>query len=836
MVAKEHKRITRLSMFFWIKKHIGVQFLLAILIIATIFFRVFPLEMQKRIINYAIGMKSIHRLFTYCALYFVAVVVAGVLKLVINIIQNYIGQRILYQIRAALYDHIIQLPLNFFRKTPPGMVISSLTSELTVVGEFLGSAISTPLVNILTLLTFAGYMIYLNPLLALVSFSIYPIEVLIIPFLQKKYNRLNKTRIDITRRLSNLIGEVVSGIHEVHGNASYRLETNRFNSVAKSLFKIRHRMNTTKFFIKFTNNFFQNMGPFTLFILGGYLSIKGRLDLGALVAFLSAYEKLYDPWKELMDYYQTYQEASVRYKRVMQYFDYEPAFKKEPENRESYVLNGSMELDSVSFMVDGHPILDGVSLTTPSNNQIAIVGFSGSGKSTLIMILAQMYDYHSGHVKIDGFELKSLTKLDIASNVGYVAQFPFIFSGTIRDNLLYACRALESNVKNEDGAVIKVPSEEEIVSVIENIGLDRDLILFGLNSHLDPETELELSEKILKLRRLFRAIQDDNIVQLVESFEEDSYLEYCSLATNMVFGFHRSGKSNEEVFPSLPGISDALSNLGLETPLLVLGKHIVSRSLEILEDVKEDEFFFRTTPLSSEEMEHCRGILKNIDNLDNLKWDIKWVFIKIALRYTPKVHPIVNLPDQFKSYVVRCRKALRSFIEKHYPDEFTFIDVNKYLSVYTIFRNIIFGTIKSEHPRAEDMVREAVIKLIKEHGTEDSLILKGLDFDVGSKGDRLSGGQKQKLAIARTLLKKPNILILDEATASLDNVSQQRVQRLISEELKGKCTVLSVVHRLEMVKDYDQIIVMKSGRIIEQGSFDELMSKKGAFYELYHGF
>src|SRR5690606_17055949 len=103
----------------------------------------------------------------------------------------------------------------------------------------------------------------------------------------------------------------------------------------------------------------------------------------------------------------------------------------------------------------------------------------------------------------------------------------------------------------------------------------------------------------------------------------------------------------------------------------------------------------------------------------------------------------------------------------------------------------------------------------------------GLQFQVGSKGDRLSGGQKQKVAIARALLKSPRILILDEATASLDNTSQAKIQRLIGSELKGKFTVISVVHRLELVKDFEHIVVMKSGKIAEMGSYEELMAGKG---------
>jgi putative ABC transport system ATP-binding protein len=111
----------------------------------------------------------------------------------------------------------------------------------------------------------------------------------------------------------------------------------------------------------------------------------------------------------------------------------------------------------------------------------------------------------------------------------------------------------------------------------------------------------------------------------------------------------------------------------------------------------------------------------------------------------------------------------------------------------------------------------------------------GLDFQVGSKGDRLSGGQKQKIAIARALLKKPPILIMDEATASLDNVSQRRIQAYIEDHLRGRTTVVAVLHRLDMTPGYDQIMVLKGGRVMETGDYDTLMAQKGAFYDLVEG-
>jgi ABC-type multidrug transport system fused ATPase/permease subunit len=110
-----------------------------------------------------------------------------------------------------------------------------------------------------------------------------------------------------------------------------------------------------------------------------------------------------------------------------------------------------------------------------------------------------------------------------------------------------------------------------------------------------------------------------------------------------------------------------------------------------------------------------------------------------------------------------------------------------------------------------------------------------MQFRVGSKGDHLSGGQRQKLAIARVFLKAPKILIMDEATSALDNKSQSRIQNLLEHHWKGRSTVISIAHRLDIIKNYDYVAVMKSGKIGELGSYDELIQKKGLLYELVHG-
>lgn len=833
----EPSPITKKGLFSWIlTRYRGMQLLLLLLIVSTIFFRVLPLELQKRIINQAIAYKKLDLLFLYCGLYLGAVVLAGVLKYAINLLQSYIGQRILKELREKIYDHILTLPISFFRRTPPGMVIASLTSELSAIGEFLGGALAIPLINVFTLLTFAGYLFYLHPLLAILSFCIYPVEIIIIPFLQRRFNLLNRDRIDVTRSMSNVIGEAISGIHEIHGNASYHLEDKKLGHFNESLFTIRNRMNALKFLIKFLNNFFQSLGPFILFLLGGYLTLQGRFDLGALVAFLSAYEKLYDPWKELMDYYQDLQDSHVRYHRIMDYFDIQPEFLLAPPGgRDPLRLEGDIRIQDMSFIIDGEiRILDQVSLSLRSGEQLGLVGFSGSGKSTLAMVIGQLYSYTTGHVFLDGQELKTLSKQDISLNIGYIAQYPFIFDGSIEENLLYAC---ESLVPGDGGPTGSLPGRDEIVKVLELVGLSDDILRIGLNTVLSPDGTKDFTQKVIRMRSTFFQRWGSELADSVNFFDLDRFQEHISVGENIAFGHAHVDEYQLEALPRNRFFREFLLESDLLDPLLGLGEEIALQTIGLLKDLQDDPYFFELSPISQAEYEEYQEIVSHLTKAESvgLKQRELDALLRLALRFTPAVHTMAALPEDLQRAIVKARRRFMEKMLQHDQGAISFYRPTDYVFTQSILDNIIFGRTKADRPQAIEKVREKVEELLRQENLTAETLEIGLKFQVGSKGDRLSGGQKQKIAIARALLKNPRILILDEATASLDNASQARIQQLFSSELKGKCTLISVVHRLELVRDFDLIAVMRAGKIVEMGQYEDLMARKGLFYELAHG-
>ena len=829
--------ITERSLFYWVKtSNWKLQVLLLILIAAGVATRVFPLEMQKRIVNQAIGLGRVNLLFLYCGLYLAAVLLASGIKFVINVIQTRLGQQTLARMRKELYAHILTLPMGFFRRTSSGMVVSSLVTEVVSSGEMVGQAIAVPVNNILLLLAFTGYMFYLNPLLAGLSLLIYPLILFSIPALQRRANMENKNRVDATRTMSSKIGETISGIHEVHGNGSYHIENKRFGEMADLLCRIRVRWNVYRYAIKVLNNLFQNLGPFMLFIVGGYLAISGRFDLGALVAFLSAYEKLYDPWKELMDYYQTYQDASVSYKRLMEYFDDKPEFLLAPTDRPPYELAASVHVRDLSFSVAPRVhLLQKVSFDLEPGESMALVGFSGSGKSTLVHCIGQLYRYTGGSVQIGGHEVQELTKQDMVRNAGIVAQTPYIFDGTIRENLLYSCQAIHD--PDDEEARDKLPKLDEMIEAIQQVGLFVDVLRFGLNTVIREEEGRQLRDKLIRMRYRFQSEFGELLAGDIEFFDIRKYMLYSSVASNLTFGTALQQAFSQENLSNTDYVLWFLARADLWGPLLELGRDATLQTVDILGSIEPDALFFEQSPMEPDEFEEYRELSQRLASadVDELSSTDKSMLLKLALRFVAGSHMTGELHPELQDALVRARKQFRDQIQADHPGAFTFYLMSGYLPTLSILDNILFGRTRSDLPGAQDRVAQSLMQLLIEEDLLERIVEIGMDFRVGPKGDRLSGGQRQKLAIARTFLKSSPLLILDEATSALDNASQQRIQSVLETRWKGRSTIIAVAHRLDTIRNYDKIAVMKAGKIVEMGAFEELLERKGILYELVHG-
>jgi energy-coupling factor transporter ATP-binding protein EcfA2 len=380
----------------------------------------------------------------------------------------------------------------------------------------------------------------------------------------------------------------------------------------------------------------------------------------------------------------------------------------------------------------------------------------------------------------------------------------------------------------------EMPSLDDIIAVLHQTGIFADILRFGLNAILTHDQNEELVGMIIRVRKNFQQDFGQELADYVEFFDENEYLYYSSVSENLIFGaadkdeFLDTNLSRNEYFLNFLNTAD------LTRPLLSLGANLCRQTVDILGNLPPDAVFFEQSPIDADELEDYKILVGHLSKkkLHEMPAQDHQKLLELALRFTPGVHKMVALPEMLETLILEGRALFREKITKDDPEAITFVQMSKYIYSQTILNNIFFGKTKSTSPQAQERINQSIIQLLIEEDLLETIIEIGMHYQVGTKGDKLSGGQQQKLAIARIFLKAPRILIMDEATSALDNKSQARIQNLLETRWKKRNTVISVVHRLDTIKNFDKVAVMKAGKILETGTYNELMARKGMLYEL----
>jgi ABC-type multidrug transport system fused ATPase/permease subunit len=189
------------------------------------------------------------------------------------------------------------------------------------------------------------------------------------------------------------------------------------------------------------------------------------------------------------------------------------------------------------------------------------------------------------------------------------------------------------------------------------------------------------------------------------------------------------------------------------------------------------------------------------------------------------------MPPQLKDRILVARTEFRELFAREGQARLLFYEPDRYIESRSIRDNILFGQPKPGRPGVTERIGECLVQLLIEEGVLETILELGLDFQVGSMGEYLSSGQRQKIALARVFLKEPAVYILDEATSAWTTPPRPG-SRISCGPCAAGHTVISVVHRLDTVSHYDRIVVMKAGKIVESGPFAELMAAKGVLHDL----
>jgi ABC-type bacteriocin/lantibiotic exporter with double-glycine peptidase domain len=315
----------RLYGYIWATSGRG-QVLLALLSIFIFLLDLVPLELQRRIVNDAMGQKAFGALIWLCGIYAVTTLVQGVAKLSWNVYRNAVGEATSRRLRLETFDAALRHP-EPDTTTREGVGISIILSEADPVGLFVATSVSEPVLHGGVLLAVFGYLIYLQPMMAAVALVLFVPQCLFVPMVQKAINQRTETRIQVMRRLSaDIVAETAQGALE-HEERSYRRRVGSVYSLNMQIYRRKYAMN-------FLINLLYHFGTVGILFVGGWFVMQGKTEVGTVVAFISGLTKVNDPWNDLVTFFRDMTNARVKYQLIAKVLDdQDPSEAAEGSNR-----------------------------------------------------------------------------------------------------------------------------------------------------------------------------------------------------------------------------------------------------------------------------------------------------------------------------------------------------------------------------------------------------------------------------------------------------------------------------------------------------------------------
>ncbi len=872
---------------FIVKHSLKQQVIIVLLSVLSFVPYYYYLSMPKAIVNQGIEGKDIEfpvdlfglgwfrldhteYLMVLCIGFLGLVLVQQGFKYAINFFQGVAGERMLRRLRYDLYAQILRFPIPTFRRTSQGEIIPMVIAEVEPIGGFIGESFALPIFQGGMLLVIFTFLLIQNPLMALAAVALYPIQFYFVPRMQAKVRALGRERIKNQRRLSDRIGETVSGIVELHTHdASNRLLAEFTRRLGVS-YRIRVEIFQRKFMIKFLNNFIQQLGPFFFYSIGGYLAIKGSLDVGTVVAAVNAHKEMAAPWKELLNHYQTREDVKQKYDQVISQF--EPPGMRAPDDQhiepETPVdLGGEIKLIGVALHDDqGQTVLDNLNLTLPWPARVAVIG---SGGDDLLQLLARTNMPSRGKITINGKNIADLPETVTGRRLAYVSSASYIFNATLGENLFFGLRhrplkplqrdpQAQQRYEREyrealaagnsphdpdadwtDYAAAGAEDQKSIlgaaIAALQAASFDEDVFQLGMRGTIDPNTNPELVEKVLSARRAFRdRLADDALADLVESWDPERYNNNATVAENLMFGTARNGIYHEDNLAHDPHILQVLDAVGLRKRFLEIGYDVASTMVELFADLPPDhEFFQQFSFISSDDLPDYKDLLMRAkpDALDHLSAQDKARLMSLPFKLVLARHRLGHFDEAERQAILKARKIFAETLPEDRRDAIAFFDPEHFTVSSSIVDNILFGRISYGQAQAQEKIGRVMADVVEQLKLREPIIAVGFQYEVGIGGARLSAAQRQKLAIARALMKRPDWLMLSEATAPMDPRSHAAVLHSIVEQCKDRGLVW-LLQRPVDCEHFDLVLVIENGVVVQSGHYADLCERGGRFKEL----
>ena len=421
------------------------QFLLvflAILLSATV--GLLPSIITGRIVDEALVGRNMKLLIQLLLAAFATLTVSQVIGVLESYINAWISQRIIFDMKNQMYDHLQHMPHAFFTSEKQGDIITRMNTDISGVSSVISGTLSSIVSNVATVVTSLAALFTMSWQLALVGMVVIPLLILPTRCVgQTRYKLLTQSQAK-NDEMNQMINETlsVSGSLLVKLFAREEREYARFVGLNEELTRLHLKEQRSGKWFGVIMGMFTQLGPLLIYFAGGWLIIArsdATLTVGTITATVALINRLYRPVQSLLNIQVDFTRSLALFTRIFDYFDMKNPIVSKDNGKRPDMKRADIRYEHVVFSYDPEkPLLRDIHFTVPAGKMYAIVGPSGSGKSTVVNLIPRLYDVLGGRVTVGGVDVRDMDLRYLRSNIGVVTQESYLFNGSIRENLLYA--------------------------------------------------------------------------------------------------------------------------------------------------------------------------------------------------------------------------------------------------------------------------------------------------------------------------------------------------------------------------------------------------------------
>lgn len=832
------------------------------------------LELPKTIINEAIGsaqwprellgesIEQIPYLLLLCCAFLILVVLNAFIRHRVNLLKAAISVHLLSCLRQVLVSRVLRFPLPQFKKVAPGEIASMVISEVGPFGRFFGDSIAVPVFEGTMFLTILVFVFAQDVYLGIAATAIIPFQAYLVPKLQRRTNELTEEILINERELSYRISEVVDGVQDIHAQngAAHVLEgiRDRLDGLAGARLEAADRAS----FSRLWNTILGQVTPFFFYLIGGWLVIRGGLSFGALVATLAAYRDLAAPWKALVDYYRDLAEARTKFNVVLRQFNPDSMWSSELLDsaiEDSPRLNGSIEAIDLSYVSEnGQRQLDHANFCFAAAEKVAVFSESSEKRDVIASILSRLELPGQGSLKFAGLEASSLRHSTAGSRIALLDSQPAFFDTTVGENLYLALSsppgAGPPETWSPSSAAQRVPRDHAIaaadhpwlrlaiaglsdgdalrartIELLVELEVDGDIYALGLNQRLPSGQNEQLAQKVVAARRDVQAsLLDLQLQDLIQPFDLNGFNTYSTVGENVLFGEAESAGVVSDRLAANAEFRALLHELDLEKDFLQIGFRCAETLVELLAGLPSDHSFFEQYSLVAEANlpdlteTVCEVQARGLSKLSRRQ---KNDLIRLALSIAPQRHRLGLVDSDMMEKVVALRHELRHRYPVVVEAMVSPYEADEYHPGLSILSNLVFGRIMYGRAHADARVVEIVDRVVDERGLREAIVLQGLEANVGVSGQRLSISVRQKLGVVRSLLKNPDIVVVNDMLNAVDGAARSRLTNRVLARAEGRTLVwLDYAPPADIA--FDRTFRVEGGQLVEIGGEARTLSAR----------